>query len=53
MNSQNSLQLSLYEAVQSRHSVRRFQNTPLPADMIETLLQKTSEINAEGVRHMA
>lgn len=44
--------MTLLEAIQSRHSVRRYKDTPLPADVIETLLQKISEINAEGGLHI-
>ena len=40
------------EAIHSRHSVRRYKDTPLPADVIETLLQKISEVNAEGGLHI-
>ena len=32
--------------------MRRYKDTPLPADVIETLLQKTSEVNAEGGLHI-
>lgn len=44
--------MTLTEAIQSRHSVRRYKDTPLPADVIETLLQKISEVNAEGGLHI-
>ena len=44
--------MTLTEAIHSRHSVRRYKNTPLPADVIEALLQKTSEVNAEGGLHI-
>ena len=48
----NSNRMTLLEAIQSRHSVRRYKDTPLPADVIETLLQKISEVNAEGGLHI-
>jgi len=44
--------MTLLEAIQARHSVRRYKDTPLPADVIETLLQKISEVNAEGGLHI-
>ena len=44
--------MTLLEAIQARHSVRRYKDTPLPADVIETLLQKISEVNAEGDLHI-
>ena len=44
--------MTLTEAIHSRHSVRRYKDTPLPADVIETLLQKISEVNAEGGLHI-
>ena len=44
--------MTLTEAIHSRHSVRRYKDTPLPGDVIETLLQKISEVNAEGGLHI-
>lgn len=44
--------MDIFEAITSRHSVRRYEGTPLPADVIETLLQKISEVNAEGGLHI-
>ena len=44
--------MTLLEAIHSRHSVRRYKDTPLPTDVIETLLQKISEVNAEGCLHI-
>lgn len=44
--------MTLFETIQTRHSVRRYKDTPLPADVIETLLQKISEVNAEGGLHI-
>lgn len=46
------IEMTLLEAIQARHSVRRYKDTPLPADVIETLLQKISEVNAEGYLHI-
>lgn len=46
------IEMTLLEAIQARHSVRRYKDTPLPADVIETLLQKISEVNAEGCLHI-
>lgn len=40
--------INLLEAIQARHSVRRYKDNPLPTDVIETLLQKISEVNAES-----
>ena len=44
--------MNLHEAIQVRHSVRRYKDTPLPADVIETLQQKINEVNAEGGLHI-
>lgn len=44
--------VTLLEAIHSRHSVRRYKGTSLPADVIEALLQKISEVNAEGGLHI-
>ena len=44
--------MTLFEAIQARHSVRQYKDTPLPADMIETLLQKISEVNTESGLHI-
>ena len=44
--------MTLLEAIQARHSVRRYKGTPLSANVIETLLQKISEVNAEGGLHI-
>lgn len=44
--------MTILEAIQSRHSVRRYKNTPLSADVIETLQQKISEVNAESGLHI-
>ena len=44
--------MDIFEAIKSRHSVRRYKDTPLPADVIETLLQKICEVNAEGNLHI-
>ena len=44
--------MTLTEAIHSRHSVRRYKDTPLPADVIETLQQKINEVNAEGGLHI-
>lgn len=44
--------MTILEAIQSRHSVRRYKKTPLSADVIETLQQKISEVNAESGLHI-
>lgn len=44
--------MTLLEAIKERHSVRRYKDTPLPTDVIETLLQKISEVNKEGGLHI-
>lgn len=47
-----NIEMTLLEAIKARHSVRRYKDTPLPADVIETLQQKISEVNAEGGLHI-
>ena len=47
-----NIEMTLLEAIKVRHSVRRYKDTPLPADVRETLLQKISEVNAEGALHI-
>ena len=44
--------MTLTEAIHSRHSVRRYKDTPLPVDVIETLLQKIREVNTKGGLHI-
>jgi len=44
--------MSLLEVIRNRHSVRRYKDVPLSADVIETLQQKISEVNAEGGLHI-
>lgn len=44
--------MTVTEAIQARHSVRRYKDTPLPEDVIATLQQKISEVNAEGGLHI-
>lgn len=39
--------MTVTEAIQARHSVRRYKDTPLPEDVIATIQQKISEVNAE------
>lgn len=44
--------MTVTEAIQARHSVRRYKDTPLPEDVIATIQQKISEVNAEGGLHI-
>ncbi len=36
------------EAIQSRRSIRHYNDTPLPENIVSTLQQKINEVNAEG-----
>lgn len=44
--------ITLLEAIQSRHSVRRYKSTPLSDEIIATLQLKINEINTEGNLHI-
>lgn len=40
--------MTLLKAIPLRHSVRRYKDTPLPADIIDSLRAKVAELNSEG-----
>lgn len=42
----------LMEAIAARHSVRRYEEKPLPADVVDALREKVRQINAEGRLHV-
>lgn len=42
----------LMEAIDARHSVRRYQAKPLPADIADELREKAREVNAKGRLHV-
>ena len=44
--------MTLLEAIQTRHSVRRYKSTPLPQEIVDTLQQRIKEINNEGNLHI-
>ena len=44
--------MTLIEAIQARHSVRKYKNIPLPEEIISNLSQKIEELNAEGNLHI-
>ena len=44
--------MTLLEAIQARHSVRRYKPTPLSLDIIEVLKAKIQEVNEKGNLHI-
>lgn len=44
--------MTLLEAIQARHSVRRYKDTPLSDDVVATLQGKIEQINKEGNLHI-
>lgn len=44
--------MTLLEAIEARHSVRRYKEMALPEDVAEALQTKISELNAEGGLHI-
>ncbi|MCF0197172.1 MAG: nitroreductase [Bacteroidaceae bacterium] len=44
--------MTLLEAIQARHSVRRYKVAPLPAEVRESLEAKIQEVNAKGNLHI-
>lgn len=44
--------MTLLEAIQARHSVRRYKDIPLPEDVVSVLQQKIREVNAAGNLHI-
>lgn len=44
--------MTLLEAIEKRHSVRRYKDIPLPEETIKTIRQKIDEINTTGRLHI-
>lgn len=44
--------MTLLEAIESRHSVRRYKDIPLTKETVKILLQKIEEINRKGELHI-
>lgn len=44
--------MTLLEAIESRHSVRRYKDIPLPEETVKALLQKIEELNSKGKLHI-
>ena len=44
--------MTLLEAIESRHSVRRYKDIPLSKETVKILLQKIEEINRKGELHI-
>lgn len=44
--------MTLLEAIESRHSVRRYKDIPLTEETVKILLQKIEEINRKGKLHI-
>lgn len=44
--------MTILEAIQSRHSVRKYSARPIPADIQECLQEKIAQVNAEGRLHI-
>ena len=44
--------MTLLEAIAARHSVRKYQDRPIPEDVMQLLQDKISQINAEGCLHV-
>lgn len=40
--------MTLLEAIQSRHSIRRYRNMPLADDVVSKIQQKVDELNKVG-----
>lgn len=40
--------MTILEAIQNRHSIRRYKDTPLSEEVVRALQQKINEVNAEG-----
>lgn len=52
MNNQPLTIAELRQAIQQRHSVRQYQDKPIPADVVEALQAEIAKGNAEGGLHM-
>ena len=44
--------MTLLEAMQARHSVRKYKDTPIPEDLLTTLRDRIREFNAEAGLHI-
>ena len=44
--------MTLLEAMQARHSVRKYKDAPIPEDLLTTLRDRIREINAEAGLHI-
>lgn len=44
--------MTLQEAIQSRHSIRRYKSIPLSEDVVSQIQNKISEINSERNLHI-
>ena len=44
--------MTLLEAIQSRHSVRKYIDKPIEEDLVSILQKKVNEVNAEGNLHI-
>ncbi|MCQ2189357.1 MAG: nitroreductase [Paludibacteraceae bacterium] len=44
--------MTLLEAIEARHSVRKYKDIPLPEDVIAVIKQKIDQVNSEGNLHI-
>ena len=44
--------MTLLEAIQSRHSVRKYIDRPIEENLVRILQEKVNEVNAEGNLHI-
>ena len=44
--------MTLLEAIEARHSVRKYKDEPIPEEILTTLRDKIQEINAEAGLHI-
>ena len=44
--------MTLLEAIEARHSVRKYKDEPIPEDILTTLRDRIQEINAEAGLHI-
>ena len=44
--------MTLIEAVAARHSVRKYQDKPIPEDVLSVLRDKIKEVNGKGGLHV-
>ena len=45
-------EMTLLEAIEARHSVRKYKDEPIPEDILTTLRDKIQEINEEAGLHI-